>query len=72
MKKIRIAALYAVLTVVTLPCVMVFNDSETFWPNIIGLAYCWLLYKAWPLVKPKVPKWALNHFDNLANFDDEF
>lgn len=37
-----------ILTATTLfiPCLLVLNESDTFWPNIFGLAYIFGLYLA--------------------------
>ena len=37
--KIQTIAIIIVGVVVALPCIMIFNDNESFLPNFIGLAY---------------------------------
>lgn len=38
-EKIQIIATIIIEVVVALPCVMIFNDNESFLPNFIGMAY---------------------------------
>lgn len=37
--KIQTIATIIIGVVVALPCVMIFNDNESFLPNFIGMAY---------------------------------
>lgn len=37
--KIQTIATIIIGVVVALPCIMIFNDNESFLPNFIGLAY---------------------------------
>lgn len=47
-------AFYSVLTLLSLPCVMIFNDSEDAWYlNFIGVAYAFAMYKIAPRFLPK-------------------
>lgn len=38
-EKIQTIVTIVVATIVALPCIMIFNDNDSFIPNLIGLAY---------------------------------
>lgn len=51
-----------VVVVVLLPCILIVNESDTFVPNIIGLAYIILLML---FSKTSCGQKAIKHIDNL-------
>lgn len=57
--KRKIAA-WIVATILSIPALMLFNDSEeTVYINIIGFVYCWIIYKT---ARYFLPKWMYDYF----------
>ena len=50
------------VVVVLLPCILIVNESDTFVPNIIGLAYIILLML---FSKTSLGQKTIKHIDNL-------
>lgn len=53
MKTIKNIAAIAVILMACLPLLLIFNDADSIWPNIAGLAYAGLLFRYGSALKPK-------------------
>lgn len=57
------------LTILTIPTIMVFNDNyDTWYINIFGLLYCYLLYLNWNRL---TTQWMRNYLDKFSEEVDE-
>lgn len=52
---------YLTLTVLSLPCIMIFNDAEEMWYiNAFGIAYAYGMCKIAPHI---LPKWFIDYLN---------
>ncbi|MCF0219362.1 MAG: hypothetical protein HUK14_06235 [Muribaculaceae bacterium] len=54
MKLSRILAANIIILIAVLPCLLIFNESQALWLNIVGLGYAALLYRYGSKIAPKV------------------
>lgn len=57
------------LTIISCPALMVFNDNgDTWYINLFGILYCYLLYLNWERV---TSKWMRDYWDRINEEADK-